>query len=127
MLSKQGEITTDVAKWLNESLKGRLVISDCAGSDRPWVQRLFNVSDIAMEFDIVDVLTYVDKPNRKLFEEKFRYFKSQHYDEDKRHRAGYDAKVIRVAYLETMELIDFINEQSDGYSRPNKEVKKRRN
>lgn len=110
-LAKTGQDVRTVAMWLNRTLQGKIVTSDCGKSDRTWIEELFRVSNLQMKFVIQDVLVMVEKKDRPFFERKFKHFKNSYYDSSKRHRAGYDAQVIRSALIDTLELIEFVKDE----------------
>ena len=53
-LRENGETPEAVAKYMNESLGGRVVYSDAVPYDRNWCERLFDASAIEMSFSFAD-------------------------------------------------------------------------
>ncbi|MGR5366953.1 hypothetical protein [Photobacterium damselae] len=88
-LIESGISAYDAAVRLNKMLSGCLVISDYAGSDGFWMQRLYESVGVVMEFVVVDIMEIAYISNKMDKHSEFRKMKSL---ADIKHRALADCR-----------------------------------
>lgn len=97
VLYEHGHTPTEVANELNSLLKGMTVHSDGWVVDKPWLVKLFQAADIAMQFNISPIEVLLNEQQMHIWhiikKEVTQDLKLQ------RHRASSDAKVIQETYM----------------------------
>jgi len=101
ILAQHGKPVEEVARWLNQHLRGLTVYSDAWGNDLSWLGVLFEYAEVPQLF-------HLDGLNKLLSEDQMNIWsdtRNQVLSElgIKRHRASNDAKVIQRTYLETLQ------------------------
>jgi len=100
ILAEHGKPIEEVARWLNDNLRGLTVYSDAWGNDLSWLGALFEYAEIPQLF-------HLEALNKLLTEEQMNTW-SEARDKVlselslKRHRASNDAKIIQMTYLSTL-------------------------
>lgn len=102
VLAKHGKPIEEVARWLNQHLRGLTVYSDAWGNDLSWLGALFEYAEVPQLF-------HLDALNKLLSENQMNTWSDARNQvlSDlgiKRHRASNDAKVIQRTYLATLSV-----------------------
>ena len=100
VLAKHGKPIEEVARWLNQHLRGLTVYSDAWGNDLSWLGALFEYAEVPQLF-------HLDGLNKLLSEDQMNVWadtRNQVLSElnIRRHRASNDAKVIQLTYMATL-------------------------
>ncbi|VOH53591.1 hypothetical protein MIJ3_00023 [Pseudomonas phage vB_PaeM_MIJ3] len=111
MLSSHGISVRNACTWLNESLCGKTVYSDCAQNDNKWLRALFSAGNCGQNFRVLDTNNLMPQYPKRFYNEKFLEFKRKNYKLTQQHRVDSDVLVIKDSLLELAELEEFINEQ----------------
>lgn len=97
ILLQHGKPLVEVARHVNELLRGQTVYSDAWGNDYAWLAKLFDVAELPMRFKL--------ESSRKLLDDaqagRWAGVKEQVVAELKlaRHRASADAKVLQLTLV----------------------------
>ena len=103
ILLKHGKSATDVARWLNEKLRGLTLYSDGWGQDLSWLGCLFDEADCTQLFRLETLPKILTEEQKMLWSStKARVIKQLGFQ---RHRASNDAIVIQQTYLETQKVL----------------------
>jgi len=100
ILAEHGKPIEEVARWLNDNLRGLTVYSDAWGNDLSWLGALFEYAEVPQLF-------HLEALNKLLSEEQMNAW-SEARDKVvselslKRHRASNDARIIQMTYLSTL-------------------------
>jgi len=99
-LIKNGKSPLDVAKDLNEILKGKVVYSDGWVVDNPWLIRLFDAAGLKMTFTLSAIEMILKEKQMSVWDE----MKTTVINELNivRHRASNDAQIIQETFSRTL-------------------------
>ncbi|VUD67985.1 hypothetical protein TDB9533_03929 [Thalassocella blandensis] len=101
-LQQYGKPAATVAMELNAVISTNVVFSDAANWDDFWLRRLYTAANMTPSFEIASIFMLLDESERDIFlQQKDKLARSGIY---RHHRAGEDVKLIRQAYLNTIEL-----------------------
>lgn len=97
-LFEKGEDVSEVARWLNEELTGKIVMCDSpqARPDTFWVNRLFSAAGIQREFDVHFLYDYMDLDDP----DTYLAYDNTGLEREAQHRAGQDAEDLMTLYRE---------------------------
>lgn len=70
VLFDEGLPVRDAAVRLNTQLAGQLVYTDAVDYDRPWMKRLFNAAEMAMDFKLLCVYSLIEPAKVEAFKKK---------------------------------------------------------
>lgn len=102
-LIKHGKEPEDIAQELNSLLNSLTVYSDCSVLDQPWLNQLFQETNINPSFCLRDMMYLMEEEGyEKLIETKQQIAKKLQIE---RHRASNDARILKLAYEEIVGLV----------------------
>ena len=100
VLAKHGKPIEEVARWLNQHLRGLTVYSDAWGNDLSWLGALFEYAEVPQLFHLEGLNTLLSEEQKNAWSETRTQVLSELSIQ--RHRASNDAKVIQRTYLATL-------------------------
>ena len=100
ILETYGKPMQEVAKQLNDLLKGKTVYTDGWVVDKPWLTTLFHAAGIPMQFEVSSLEMILSERQMEIWHEtKDKVIEEMNM---KRHRASYDAWIIQETYKRTL-------------------------
>lgn len=100
-LFKHGRAALDIARQLNEALKGMTLYSDAWGQDNSWLQRLFHDVGVWPTFKLESIRCIIS-------ESQIEFWNGARKEVElelaiPRHRASSDARLIQQTYLRSLQ------------------------
>ena len=101
MLISDGKDPIFIAQFLNDKLGNSVIYSDAWNYDMAWLNQLFDAASMKPTFKLKSINVLLAELN--ISDEKFSDSLIELVDEDKAHRAGYDALMNKKAILNSIE------------------------
>lgn len=102
VLESHGKPMIDVARFLNEKLKGKTVYSDGWVVDKPWLDRLFHAVGIERTFHVSPLEIILSLEQMEQWHDTKQSVISDL--QVRQHRASSDAEIIQETYKRTLSL-----------------------
>ena len=99
-----GKDAVQVATQLNEMLKDKTVYSDAWANDMAWISLLYDRVELPQLFTIESLVKILSEEQQQLWERAKNQVMVEL--ELKRHRASSDARIIQMAYKQTLMSLD---------------------
>lgn len=99
VIEKNGRSITEVAIWLNDCLKGKVVYSDAWGNDSSWLALLFEYAEISQLFKLKPIYSLLSETQIACW-----HSTKNHIIETlgcPRHRASHDALILQKTFCKT--------------------------
>jgi hypothetical protein len=100
VLLDRGRSVAEVARWLNDHLRGRTVYTDAWAHDYPWLARIFDAAGVVPRFRVGHLRTLLDDEQALAWHS--RLLEVRGHPRPPRHRASVDAREIRAALALTL-------------------------
>jgi hypothetical protein len=103
-LLDHGKDVVEVARQLNERLRGQTVYTDAWGHDFSWLNKLYNAANLPRKFKLESIASLLSPAQMDAW--NVAKNEVQASLDQGRHRASIDAKIIQLTYLKTQTIED---------------------